>query len=103
MIEYNFKRSLVFYDMKQLAFSDVKKRTKANSLSKDKFIFEDNITQKIYVKLILSHVEIVKNEIESREQRFIFQKNDDAGHERKSQKNVAREAKVRMNLNFIDD
>ena len=91
--------------MNDMATIDAVKRIKRNSLGKDpKRKKGGNVTMKAYSKLILSHVEVRKKEVESKnlnEDVFIFQEDRDGDHGFKSEDNIAVETKTRMDIDWV--
>lgn len=82
-IGWNFKSKLVFYDLEEGE--------------------PRNVTQELYVKKMLPIVKGYRDDAEAKGQGFIFQEDNDSGHDTRSEENSARLYKDQINLDYIDD
>lgn len=103
MIGWNYKSPLVFYGIEEDNEVDAVPRTKKNPLGKGKRKGGGNMTQEKYIRHILPIVRARKQYLESKGQHMIFQEDNDGGHGTNSLENPAREAKIDMDLDFVDN
>ena len=87
--------------MNELNEADIVHRIKNNPTGKAKGKKGGNITQEVYVKLILPYIEKRKGQLEKKDKRFILQEDNDKGHgATTNMENPARMAKIRINLDW---
>ena len=102
MIGWNFKSRLVFYSY----IEEVDKEFKNGNKRTQNVKFGGAMTQERYVKDILPLVEARKLDMERNKingGHFIFQEDNDGSHGTRSEENIARMVKDRMELDYIDD
>ena len=102
MIGWNFKSSLVFYSYIEEVDKEFKNSNKRTQHTKA----GGAITQERYVKDILPLVQARKLDVEVNKingGHFIFQEDNDGSHGTHSSENIARMAKDRMELDYIND
>jgi DDE superfamily endonuclease len=62
-----------------------------------------NMTQQLYVDKILPLVKEYRDQAEAKGHEFIFQEDNDGGHGTRSEENIVKMYKDKINLDYIDD
>jgi uncharacterized protein YdaU (DUF1376 family) len=99
MIEVDYKSELMFYGYTE----EENHQQKNGKVRKKTYKMGEPMTQERYANEILPIVKARKKEVESAEDQFVFQKNNDGSHGTRSEENIARFRKVQMKLEFIEN
>ncbi len=99
MIEVDYKSELMFYGYTE----EENHQQKNGKVRKKTYKMGEPMTQERYANEILPIVKARKKEVESAEDQFVFQKNNDGSHGTRSEENIARFRKVQMKLKFIEN
>ena len=90
MIKVNYKSELMFYK-----YTEEKNHQQKNrKVRKKTYKMSESMTQECYINKILLIVKAKKKEVESAEDQFVFQKNNDNSHSTHSEENIAQFRKV---------